>query len=62
MESGISEELEAMEAIYSREEVEVVGGLSEPGRPGTVVVKMDKRPVLTLVIPCKQSVPIVACL
>ena len=51
MEGGISEELEAMEAIYSREEVEAAG--SEPGRPGKVVVKMDKRPVLALVIPCK---------
>ena len=52
MESGISEELEAMEAIYSREEVEVTGGI-EQGRAGKVVVKMDKRPVLTLVISCK---------
>ena len=50
MENGIVEELEAMEAIYSRDEVEVA---TIHDKPGQVIVKMDKQPVLTFSVTCK---------
>ena len=59
MESDIIEELEALQSIYSPDEVDVA---LDTDRPATVTLKVDKQPVVTFLLSCKYSVNSSVCI
>ncbi len=57
MENELAEELEALQSIYSPEEVDVAR--PEGSKPASVTLKVDKRPVVTFLL--SGELTIVCC-